>query len=263
MDKQLKFTIAIAKQAGKIIRRNFSLNMKKEWKQDKTPLTATDKAVNDLVLRQVATEFPGHAVLSEEGNLENIHSEFVWVCDPVDGTIPFSHGIPVCVFSLALVHRGIPVIGVVCDPFMDRVFSAMKGEGAQLDGRQIRVSDKNDLARGLIGIGYAWNQVCLRDLSHEIIMRKAATVQLASNVYMGSLVGAGEFLAVIFSGKLPWDVAALKVIVEEAGGRVTDLWGSEQRYDRKINGAIISNGRVHDLLIGLVHTSVANTPREI
>lgn len=256
------FAEQLAYQAGDIIRENFGFNMKKEWKGDGTPLTATDTEINNLVLDAVAAAYPNHAVLSEEGNLDKEHAEYVWVCDPVDGTIPFSHGIPMCVFSLALVHNGKPIMGVVHCPFEDKLsfpmqmFSAEMGMGAYLNGSPIHVSEKTDVAKGLIGIGYAWNQINLLGVMGELVERKTISVQFASNVYMGSLVAAGEFLAVFFSGKLPWDVASLKIIVEEAGGRVTDLFGNEQRYDCEIRGALVSNGYIHDQLLELVHTHV-------
>lgn len=252
-----KFAEQLAYQAGGIIMLNFGLNIKKDWKGDGTPLTATDTAVNDLVLEAVAIAYPNHAALAEEGNLNKKQAEYTWVCDPLDGTIPFSHGIPICVFSLALVYRGTPIVGVVYDPFMDRLFSAENGKGAYLNESHIRVSEKDSLAQGLVHIGYARNGINLRDTIDTLICsKKAIPINFASNVYAGSLVAAGEFLGAIFTGKSPWDVAALKIIVEEAGGRVTDLFGNEQRYDREIRGAIISNDHVHDQLLELVHTHV-------
>lgn len=250
------FAEQVAYHAGDIIRKNFCLNMAKEWKEDDTPLTATDTAINDLVLKAVATAYPHHAVLAEEGNLDKEQTEYVWVCDPVDGTTPFSHGIPTCVFSLALVHNGIPIVGVVYDPLMNRLFSAQKECGAYMNGARIYVSGKMDIARSVIGIGYIWSQINLLGIIGNLIECKVTAVQFASNVYMGALTAAGEFMATVFAGKTPWDVAALKILVEEAGGRVTDLFGNEQYYDREIRGAIISNGHVHNRLVELVHQHV-------
>ena len=250
------FAIALAYKAGAIIRDNFSLNMQKEWKEDGSPTVVTDKRINDLILREIIAQYPDDAILSEEGSLENPESEYTWVCDPLDGTIPFSHGIPTCVFSLAYLYRGIPILGVVYDPFMDRLFYGEKSCGAFLNGVPIQVSKKNDLPKALIGIGYAWNQINLLSAIGALIEHRAITVQFASNVYMGSLVAGGEFLAVYFGGKFPWDVAALKIIVEEAGGRVTDLQGSEQRYDQEIRGALISNGCIHDQLLTFVNARI-------
>lgn len=211
------FAEQVALQAGGIIRQNFDLNMKKEWKEDNTPLTVTDTIINQLVLDAVADRYPDHAVLAEEGNLDREHAEYVWVCDPVDGTIPFSHGIPTSVFSLALVHNGTPIVGVVYDPFTDRLFSAEKGMGGYLNGSLIHVSDQADVVKGLIGIGYAWNHVNLRDVMHELIQRKAIAVQFASNVYMGSLVAAGEFLAVFFPVRFRGTLLRSRLLLRKRG----------------------------------------------
>ncbi|MBI3626632.1 hypothetical protein HY224_01135, partial [Candidatus Uhrbacteria bacterium] len=90
------FALQLAKEAGQIIRTNFVLGMKKEWKKDNTPVTETDLRINQMVIERINSAWPGHGVLAEEGNkLIEGGSEFVWVCDPIDGTIPFSYGIPV------------------------------------------------------------------------------------------------------------------------------------------------------------------------
>src|SRR3989338_6753886 len=97
------FAINLAQKAGKIIRENFKANVKKEWKADGTPVTAIDLAVNKLVIESVQKEYPTHSILAEEESAMQEGSEYVWVCDPIDGTYPFSHGIPNFAFSLALV----------------------------------------------------------------------------------------------------------------------------------------------------------------
>lgn len=122
----LDFAINLAKQAGPIIKNNFVLGMKKEIKQDKTPLTVTDLAINDLVNKAVAKMFPDHGLISEEGGFYS-GQDYTWVCDPVDGTIPFSHGVPICMFMLGLMYKGQSILGVVYDPFMDKMYYAEKG----------------------------------------------------------------------------------------------------------------------------------------
>jgi inositol-phosphate phosphatase / L-galactose 1-phosphate phosphatase / histidinol-phosphatase len=111
----LYFAIKIAKEAGDIMRAHFSLGMKKEWKEDNSPLTITDTAINELVIQKVKESFPEHGVLGEEASLETTDATHIWVVDPVDGTIPFSHGVPTFAFSLALVVDGVPQLGVVFD----------------------------------------------------------------------------------------------------------------------------------------------------
>lgn len=245
-EQALAFAKKVAGEAGAIMRANFTLGMKKEWKKDKTPLTETDVAVNQLVLEAVAKQFPSHSYIGEEGsNLQE--SEYTWVCDPIDGTIPFSHGFPTFAFSLALVHTGTPVVGVIYDPVMDRLLWAEKGKGAYLNGGRISVSSENTISSQSFISANASNRV--RELRAMLAEREAWVPTLYSCVYSSMLVAVGEFTAEVYTYTSPWDAAAVKVVVEEAGGKVTDLTGREQRYDRTINGFIASNGRVHDELV--------------
>lgn len=249
------FAENLAKEAGGIMRANFMLGMKKEWKEDSSPVTETDLFINKLVLDAVAREYPDHSVLAEEGSSLKDGSEYTWVCDPIDGTIPFSHGIPTSMFSLALVRDGVPILGVAFDPYLDRLYVAVKGHGAQLNGEAISVSSAKTIAKKLIDlevpsvmtivlpVGNLWTEI--RSLEGKII-------RFASIVYGGSLVACGELCAAIYWGRGAHDIAALKIIVEEAGGRVTDIDGKEQRYDRAVNGAIISNGFVHEDMLRLI-----------
>jgi len=112
------FAVSLAFQAGKIMKQNFVTGMQKEWKEDHTPLTKTDLAINELVLDAVRLNYREHGVLAEEESNFN-GEDFVWVCDPIDGTFPFSHGYPTFTFSLALVKNGKPILGLLFDPRSD------------------------------------------------------------------------------------------------------------------------------------------------
>ncbi len=250
-----QFAINVAKEAGGIMRANFMLGMKREWKADNSLVTETDLAINQLVIDSVRNAFSDHSVLAEEGSSIIEGSKYTWVCDPVDGTIPFSHGIPTFVFSLALVEDGVPVVGVVYDPLLDRLYSAVKEQGAQLNENPIKVSRATDFQKAIVVLEVPSltpdiQFVC--KMWEEIVFRKGKILRLGSAVYSGALVACGEFLGVIFNAPTAHDAAALKILVEEAGGKVTDIVGNDQRYDRPINGAIISNGHVHDQLVEFV-----------
>jgi len=248
------FSVDLARQAGAIIKANFSLGMKKEWKADNTPLTVTDVTINQLVIDAVQKNFPGHSVLAEEGSAMIAGSEYVWVCDPIDGTIPFSHGIPTCVFSLALCQKGKPILGVVYDPFMDRLYFAEQGKGTTLNGASTHVSSTTQLNNTLIGVAYWDNGKFFHypPLHTALVSHHVKVMNVMSITYMASLVASGEFVATIFQGESSYDTAAVKIIVEEAGGKATDLFGNEQRYDRDIKGHVISNGLVHSQLLELI-----------
>ena len=237
-----QFAITIAKKAGKVIRRNFGMGMKKQWKENDTPVTVTDLQINKMVIEGVKKYFSKHDVLGEEESHRPNNSKFLWVCDPVDGTIPFSHGIPTCVFSLALVYDGSPILGVVYDPFMDRMWFAEKGKGAFLNNKKIKVN-KNNLKNSVVN----WES----SSSYLVVKQnpKVIFVRLSCFIYGCMLVASGELAAAFYPWQYPHDGATAKIIVEEAGGKVTDKIGNDQSYDKKINGCLVSNGKVHkDLL---------------
>ncbi len=250
----LNFGLALARKAGKMIKKDFSVGMQKEWKPNNTPLTKTDIAINEMVVQSVKKRFPNHSILAEEGSDYTEGSGFVWVCDPLDGTMPFSHGVPTCVFSLALVRDGMVVLGIVYDPFPDRMFVAQKGKGAFLNGKRISVSKSASLKNVVVGISNPQTgPYDMRDFSEAIAAKGAKRMNLLSITYMGMLVACGEFAAIAFPLDQPHDIPALKVIVEEAGGKVTDFSGKEQRYDRPkgFRGHLLSNGALHPELLRL------------
>lgn len=249
--KYKDFAIGIAKEAGKIIRDNFKLGMERDWKPDNSPVTKADLDINRLVIESVKKEFPDHGVRGEEESYR-ANSEYLWVCDPIDGTIPFAHGIPICTFSLALVKNGKPIVGVIHDPFLERLFSAEEGKGTFLNEEQIYVSKQKDLANNALNLENFENaKYQLWELEKKLSFKNSKVLKLCSTAYACALVACGEFIASIFPHTGGHDIAAAKIIVEEAGGKVTDLFGQEQRYDQNIKGAIVSNGIVHKELVEL------------
>lgn len=139
MNEYKDVAIELAKSAGDTMRHHFTIGMKITWKADKTPVTIADTKINALVIKVIKDTFPTHGVLGEEASDYEVGDKYLWVCDPIDGTIPYSHGIPTSVFSLALVKDGEPILGVVYDPFMERMFFAQKGEGAFMNEQIINV----------------------------------------------------------------------------------------------------------------------------
>jgi myo-inositol-1(or 4)-monophosphatase len=252
MDGALVFAEGLAREAGKIMRENFTLGMKKEWKSDNTPLTVTDTAINQLVIETISKAYPTHSVIGEEAsNLKE--SEYAWVCDPVDGTIPFSHGFPTFAFSLALTKNGESIVGVMYDPIMDRLISAEKGKGAYLNGKKISVSSEKTITKqSFVELNTDDRMTSLRAYLHA---KECYVPCLYSCVYAAMLVATGEFVAAIYPFDKTWDAAAVKIVIEEAGGKVTDLDGNDQRYDGKVNGFVASNGHVHDELISALARS--------
>jgi len=248
--KQVAFELA--EEAGKIMKANFATG-KRDWKVDHTPLTIADTSINKLVVETIAKDFSSHGVLGEEeSNIKD--SEFMWICDPVDGTIPYSHGIPNATFTIALVQNGIPILGLIYDPFMDRLFIAEKGKGSFMNNKNISVSSLKKLANSTINVeGWSLSLYDFDNLRTELEKLNVKTLKLSAYVYSGMLVAKGELLAALFPNTSPWDVAALKVIVEEAGGKCTDMQGNDQKYNTTVNGFLCSNGLVHEEILNLVN----------
>lgn len=233
---------------------SFVLGMSKQWKEDNTPVTQADVLINKLLIEEVKSRWPSHSVKGEEESRVSEQGEYTWVCDPIDGTIPFSHGVPICMFSLALTKNGKSILGVTYDPFGGRLFSACQGEGAYLNNKKIAVSKTASLREAVGACEIFKNaRFDINKLAEHLNMEQGVKLlKLCSFVYPSSLVAAGEFAFTIFPHTTAHDAAAIKIIVEEAGGRVTNLFGEEQRYDRDIQGVIVSNGVLHNKLVGLV-----------
>lgn len=246
MEKYYQFAIDMAKKAGKIMVKYFKQDNEASYKFDNTIVTKADKEINELLIKQVKKNFPSHSVDGEEEQFGK--SDYVWVCDPVDGTAMYARHIPVAVFSLALVVKGKSVLGVIYDPWTDSLYSALKGKGAFRNGQQIHVNKiKLDDMKSVSNLDM-WPEAefNLFDAIKEL-GKKTYFVGLGSVIRACCCVANGDFNLAIFPGTKHknCDIAAAKVIVEEAGGKVTDLFGKDQRYDQSINGAIISNKLVH------------------
>ena len=249
----LEVGLDLAKKAGAVMRKNFTAGMKKEWKDERSPVTATDLEINGMILKEVKEYFPDHSILAEEGSDHDESHEYVWVCDPVDGTHNFSHGLPTATFALALLHKGQPILGVILDPFEDRTYWAEKGKGAFQNGAPIRVSSSSSIKKTLIGVGKTRDIKNLFPVMDKLHQGGVSIISGLSIHYLSSLVAAGEFSASIFGGTSTHDMTPAKIIIEEAGGRVTDLYGEvPNRFDGDMPGQLCSNGLVHDEILSIL-----------
>ncbi len=200
MENEFKtFASQFALEAGQIIKKNFSLGMEKKWKEDNTPVTATDLLINSMLINEISKEFPEHSVLAEEQSNIKDTSEYIWVCDPVDGTIPFSHGIPLSTFSLALVKNGQVILGVVNDPFSERLFVAEKGKGTFLNNKAIQVSTTSSLESAMGNYEmFKRAKYNTAEIANSLTMSDAILMTLNSVIYSSILVAAGESDFTIF-----------------------------------------------------------------
>lgn len=255
-NKELAFAKALALEAGEIMRKHFGFDLQPKWKSDQTPLTIADTQINSLVIEKIKAAFPGDDIFGEENQFIT-GSKRLWVCDPVDGTLPFSHGLPISTFSLALVIDGVPQVGVIYDPFMDRLFYAEVNSGAFYNGQPIHVSNQG-MQNAILDISGFPAPADRATTTHTMSVcdrfntAGAKTVSMWSTIINFALIASGKFTGAVFNLNFIHDVAAAKVIIDEAGGKTTDMFGNEQRYDRPTKGFIASNGVIHQQIIDLL-----------
>lgn len=241
---------AVARDAGALLMEYFRQRVKIEYKGDVDLVTVADRKSEALILERIRRQFPSHDVMGEEGTRIETGSDYKWYVDPLDGTTNFAHGYPVFCVSLAVERQGERIAGVVYDPTRDEMFSAEKRSGALLNGERIRVSSTPRLGESLVATGfpshkrhqnpniYFYHQLTLR--SHGVRRAGSAALDLC-NVASGRYDGFWEF------NLNPWDTAAGVLMVEEAGGRVTDFSGGP--FQIASRETVASNGLVHDALL--------------
>jgi|YelNatPaOPRAMG01_1025707.scaffolds.fasta_scaffold02026_13 myo-inositol-1(or 4)-monophosphatase len=242
--------VEIAREAGAVIARYFERRIGYELKSEYDLVTEADKQSEKMIVERITARFPGHAVLAEEGGGRENPSEYRWYVDPLDGTTNFAHGFPVFNVSIGLARNGEMIVGVIYDPLRDEMFAAEKGSGAWLNHRRIHVSAVTSLRKSLLATGFPsykrhlnvnvhyYHQMAM--ISHGVRRAGSAALDLAY-VACGRLDGYWEI------GLRPWDMAAGSLIVEEAGGRVTDMTGA--RLDLAGPHILATNGAIHAEMI--------------
>ncbi|MBU1152289.1 inositol monophosphatase [Patescibacteria group bacterium] len=255
----LEFTIATARKAGKMIEKAGRKTIKIEEKSANDFVTETDRKVEDLIIKEIKKNFPDHAILGEEtGESADLKdAEYIWIIDPIDGTNNFIRNLPFHAVSIAVFQRKISkssknfeyiegeiVVGVVHSPALGKIYSAQKGKGAKLNGKPITVSPRNKVYRSILSTGFhgdykAFNLPYFEAIIHKSqgIRRFGSAALDLCHVAEGKIEGYWEF------GLKPWDIAAGALIVEEAGGRVTDTNGNT--LDLFGKDLLATNKRIH------------------
>jgi len=247
MDRKLKVAMELARQAGAIIKDNFGKNHAVELKADASPVTEIDKKINQLVAQTLKAQFPEDGLLGEEESYGSGNETYQWVCDPLDGTKPFILGLPCSVFMLGLSQNGKILLSVVYDPYTDKMYHAIRGEGAFCNGEPISVSDKN------IKEGYALVGADSFVFARELQKRALGVEPVPGTGYKCLMIATGRGLGMINDSADFHDIGPGALIVEEAGGRVTGFRGETLSFDKEIDSVIMSNGVVHDEFIAIAN----------
>jgi myo-inositol-1(or 4)-monophosphatase len=239
----------LAREAGSLLMSYFG-KVAIEYKGDVDLVTVADRRSEELIVGRIRRLWPGHDLMGEEGSRTETGSDFRWYIDPLDGTTNFAHGFPVFCVSMGLEHKGERIAGVIYDPTRDELFAAEKGSGSTLNGKPISVSNTPRLAESLLATGFPshkrhknpnihfYHQITLR--SHGVRRAGSAALDLC-NVASGRCDGFWEF------NLNPWDTAAGVLLVEEAGGKVTNFTGGPFAISSR--EVLASNVLIHDELL--------------
>lgn len=258
MDTELAKKIAMqaVKEAGKILLENIESVEVVAFKAKSDIVTKIDLLSEKIVINLIKKHFPDHAILSEEAGFIGKHSsEYLWIMDPIDGTINYYHGMNPFRVGLCLLKNKQPILTVVYNPTKDDLYFAEKGKGATLNDQPIKVSEEPELN----------NSVVMTHLSSKKESR-VRTILALENIFMKSMqmriFGSGlAAMCYVASGKFdvffniktnPWDILPGVLLIEEAGGEVTDISGN--KITDESTSVVASNGKVHDQIIKLLET---------
>ncbi len=252
MPSYLETSAEIAREAGALLAQYFQRHIPFELKGEYDLVTEADRSSERLVVERLRAHFPSHSIVAEEGGGHQGSSEFCWYVDPLDGTTNFAHGFPMYNVTLALEQAGQLVAGVIFDPERNEMFSCERGSGAYLNDQRIHVSKVARLEDTLVATGFPslkrhqnvnvhfYYQLAM--ITHGVRRAGSAALDLAY-VASGRLDGFWEF------GLKPWDMAAGILLIEEAGGKCSDMHGAPMAL--RGPHLLATNGAVHEAMLGI------------
>jgi len=253
VDEVLELARRLAREAGKIQRERYETSFEVRTKSTSIDLvTEVDHACEERVVSGIQRARPGDAILAEEGRgSDQDDAVWRWVIDPLDGTTNFAHGYPRFCVSIGVEHRNERTVGVVLDPLLDEEYCAVRGRGATLNGRPLRVSAEPRLDNALVATGFAYDvrKSAEDNVDHFVaVVKRARALRRDGSAALDlCYVAAGRFDAFWELRLHPWDVAAGLLIVEEAGGRTSDAAGGPA--PRSGRETVATNGHLHDELL--------------
>jgi myo-inositol-1(or 4)-monophosphatase len=254
MERYRRFIETTARQAGKLLRERIDKRHTVHYKGEINLVTEADRLSEALIVEQIRASFPDHGILAEESPEMTNCSGARWIIDPLDGTTNYAHGFPVFCVSIALEMEGEIRLGAVYNPMLDEMFVAEKGAGAFLNGIRLKVSDTTELSRSLLATGFPYDIRENRNNNihyFEAMSLNAQAVRRAGAAALDlAYVATGRFDGFWELKLMPWDMAAGCLLIEEAGGVVTDL--NNAPLDLLSPHILASNGLIHDEMARLL-----------
>jgi myo-inositol-1(or 4)-monophosphatase len=250
MDKFLKVAIHAAESSGKIVLDYFEklhdFTQKTENMRDL--VTEVDLLSERCIKKKIKRSFPNHSIIGEESGADNRNSDYMWHIDPLDGTVNYSQGIPLCVVSIALEKCGEIIMGVIFNPFAEEMFFASKGNGAFLNGKSIHVSTKKSIEEGLFVAAFSALHSKAKMKEYEIFGKindiSRGALRLGSAALALAFVACGRLDGFWAKDLFSWDIAAGVVLVIEAGGKVSTVEGSSFILDG--TSLVATNENIHN-----------------
>jgi myo-inositol-1(or 4)-monophosphatase len=239
----------LAREAGALLMSFFG-KVSIEYKGDVDLVTQADRASEKMIVERIRKQWPDHDLIGEEGSRRDTGSDYRWYIDPLDGTTNFAHGYPVFCVSLALEYKAERIAGVIFDPTRDEMFAAEKGSGAQLNGKPARVSSTPRLKESLVATGFPSHKRHKNpniNFYHQITLRSHGVRRAGSAALDLCYLACGRYDAYWEFNLNSWDTAAGVLMVEEAGGKVTNFTGGPFNIDSR--EVLASNTLLHDELL--------------
>ncbi|HEX9615602.1 MAG TPA: inositol monophosphatase family protein [Bacteroidota bacterium] len=251
----LELGIKAALEAGELIRKHAgnAKNVERKLGQETNLVTELDRQAEEIIIRHIRREYPDHDVLAEESGDDDRRSEYRWIIDPIDGTTNFAHGLPIYSVSIGLEHNGDLVAGVVYDPSREELFTAEKGKGASLNRERIRVSGISTLIESVLVTGFPYDvKSDTGNIRHfqNFLVEAQAVRRLGSAALDLCYVACGRLDGYWEMSLSPWDMAAGVLLVQEAGGTVTDHEGKASTVHKR--SVLATNGLIHEQMIRIL-----------
>lgn len=249
-----KVAVQAILQGGQILQRYFGRVKRIAYKGVVNLVTEADHLSENVIVRMIRKNFPDHDILTEESKGYEKESDYKWIIDPLDGTTNYAHGFPVYCISIALEKDGEIILGVVYNPVLKELFVAQKNKGAFANGKRIHVSTQTELSKSLLATGFPYDirQSPVKNLDHfKHFALKAQAIRRAGSAALDLCYTAKGIFDGFWELKLsPWDTAAGSLMVEEAGGEVTDFSG--KRFSIYEKNILATNYKIHNQMIDVL-----------
>lgn len=232
LSDQVRFAADLAQEAGELARQFQRRGVSAEIKADESPVTVADRACEQLIVERIAQRFPDDGVLGEEGANRESHNGRKWIIDPIDGTRDFVRGIPLWAVLIGLEENGQIVAGAACSPGQSLLLAAGRGEGAWLGDRRLAVSDRSDPTQGVLSFN-GFNKPGIQPFAGRLLpwVQRFGAVRCLGGSFDAMLLAQGQADVWVEPNASPWDLAPLKLLVEEAGGLFRSFGGRDSIYE--------------------------------